>query len=82
MCGKFKIIETLAQTIIEAAQRWAALVVFAPKKDRTLRICVDLRKLNTATKSYLYPIHRMDKCVCIIGEETDFITLEAVNRYW
>ena len=42
---------------------WAALVVFAPKKDGTLQFCVDYRRLNALTVRDTYPIPRMDECI-------------------
>lgn len=48
---KFQLIEIEKihfQKVVEPAEtKWAALVVFAPKKDGSLRFCVDYRKLKS-----------------------------------
>ena len=47
---------------------WAALVLFAPKKDGRLRFCIDYRKLNSMTVKDTYPLPRMDECINSLGE--------------
>ena len=39
---------------------WGALVVFLKKKDGTLQLCVDYRKLNKMTVKNKYPLPRID----------------------
>ena len=39
---------------------WGAPVLFAKKKDRTLRLCIDYRQLNRVTIKNRYPLLRID----------------------
>ena len=39
---------------------WGALVLFAKKKDKTLRLCIDYRQLNKVTIKNRYPLPRID----------------------
>ncbi|CAN1777094.1 Transposon Ty3-G Gag-Pol polyprotein [Linum perenne] len=39
---------------------WGALVLFVKKKDGSLRLCIDYRKLNKATVKNRYPLPKID----------------------
>ena len=39
---------------------WGALVLFAKRKDKTLRLCTDYKQLNKVTIKNQYPIPRID----------------------
>ena len=39
---------------------WGVPVLFAKKKDKTLRLCIDYRKLNRVTIKNRYPLLRID----------------------
>ena len=40
---------------------WGAPVLFVKKKDRSLRMCIDYRKLKKATVKNKYPLPRIDE---------------------
>lgn len=61
---------------------WASDIVFAPKKNDSLRFCVDYRKLNTIPVRDRYPIPRMDECVDSLSSAEVFSTLDASSGYW
>ena len=69
----------LAADVIEPAQsEWASPVLLAPKKDGTLRFCIDFRRLNMATISDTYRLPRMEDCIDSLGEARLFTTLDAL----
>ena len=39
---------------------WSAQALFAKKKDKTLRLCIDYRQLNRVTIKNRYPLPRID----------------------
>ena len=39
---------------------WGAPALFAKKKDKTLRLCIDYRQLNRVTVKNQYPLPRID----------------------
>lgn len=72
-----------SQYVIEPAQiKWAAQIVFPPRKNGSLCFCNGYRKLNNLNRRDLYPISRKDKLIDSLGEEKVFSTLDAIRRYW
>lgn len=61
---------------------WASLVMFAPKKNGTLRFCVDYRRLNSVTVRDTYSIPKMDECIDSLGNAKVFTTLYCNKGYW
>ena len=39
---------------------WGTLILFAKKKDKTFRLCIDYRQLNRVTIKNRYPLLRID----------------------
>ena len=39
---------------------WGAPVLFAKKKEKTLRLCIDYRQMNRVTVKNRYPLPRID----------------------
>lgn len=58
----------LAHEIIEASTSdWASLIVLVGKKDGTLRLCVDYRRLNSVSNIDAYPMPQIDELIDNLG---------------
>lgn len=51
------------------------------KKDLSIRICIDYRKLNEATVSDPFPLVRIDDCLDALRGNTWFNTLDLASGY-
>ena len=56
--------------------RWASPIVIACKKDGTLQMRVDYRKLNFVTKPDKFPLPRIDDLLDQLGKSKYFSTLD------
>ena len=61
---------------------WAAPVVPIRKKDGSLRLCVDYRKLNKVTKSDRFPMPNMNDLVFSLKGVKYFTALDLVRGYY
>lgn len=61
---------------------WNAPIIIIPKKDGTLRFCVDFRRLNLITKKESYPMPRIDETLDRLGGAKWFTTCDALSGYW
>lgn len=60
---------------------WAAPMVIV-KKDGSLRICVDYRKLNSHSKIDAYPMPRISDFIDQLGGAKFNTTLDLTKGYW
>ena len=68
---------------IQASQSpWSASVVLVGKKDGTWRFCVDYRRLNTVTKSDVYPLPRVDVTLDALRGAKVFTSLDLMSGFW
>lgn len=58
-------------------------MVIVKKKDDSLRICVDYRKLNAETEIDAYPMPRIDDILSSIRLAKQYLTtLDLARGYW
>ena len=61
---------------------WCAPIVAVMKKSGAVRICTDLKKLNTAVKRELYIIPNIEDLLYKMKDSTVFSKLDATSGFW
>ena len=70
--------EMLRQGLIEPAiSEWTSNVILAKKMDGSMRICIDYRRLNEASRKDLYPLHRFDSYLDVMAGASCFSTFTS-----
>ena len=83
-----KIIQNEVQEMLEAGviresrSSWGFPVIAVPKKDGTIRMCVDYRPLNERTSSDPFPIPLITDVLDRLQGKTIFSTLDLKSGYW
>ena len=65
-----------------STSEWASPIVIVPKKDGTIRLCVDYQKLNRVSRFDAYPMPRVDEMIDHIGQGKYISTLDLNKGYW
>lgn len=80
---KAEVEDMLALGVIErSTSDWCNPVVLVPKKDGTLRFCVDFRRVNAQSKFDAYPMPRLEDLIERLGKATYITTLDLCKGYW
>ncbi|KAG1956974.1 gag-pol fusion protein [Pimephales promelas] len=75
--------QMLTMNIIEPSRSdWCSPVVLVPKKDGSLRFCVDLRYLNSVSRFDSYPTPRIDELIDRLGQAKWITTIDLCKGYW
>jgi len=74
--------DLLAKGWIRPSQSpWAAPILFAPKPDGTLRMCIDYRGLNRLTVQNAYPMPRIDMLLDRLKDSKVFSSIDLQAGY-
>lgn len=68
--------------IRESKSPWASNIVCVRKKDGTLRLCVDFRRLNNITIKDSYALPRIEETLDSLAGAKIFSTLDLRSGYW
>eukprot|EP00741_Cyanophora_paradoxa_P001862 tig00000520_g1805.t1 len=81
--AKAEIEKLLRDGLIEPSQAgFGSPVVLAPKKDGTMRFCVDYRKLNSLTERDVFPLPRIEDQLERLQGASTFSTGDATSGFW
>ena len=79
---KFQLQELLEKGFVRlSVSPWGAPVLFVKKKDGTLWLCVDYRKLNKMTVKNKYPLPRIDDLFDQLKGASVFSKIDLRSRY-
>ena len=68
--------------VVKSKSAWAFPLVPIKKKDNSIRICVDYRKLNEVTLPDSYPLPRVQDCLDALQDAKWFSTLDCTSGYF
>lgn len=69
--------------IIEPSKSpWSSPIVLVPKRDGSVRFCVDFRMVNSVTKKDSYPLPRIGDCLDALRGAKWYSTMDLQSGYW
>ena len=68
--------------ISPSTREWASPMVLVNKKDGTMRLCVNCRRVNAALAAEAYPLPRIDDIIDQIGRAQYLTTIDLTKGYW
>ena len=66
---------------VEGPAEWISNMVVAPKKDGSIRLCLDARAVNTAIKRQIYPIPTLESIIDDLNGAQYFSKIEIKHAY-
>ena len=70
-----------AVVIRESDSSWSAPIVVVPKGDGGKRLCIDFRALNSITRTFIWPMPRVEDILAKLGKTKYFTTLDLRSGY-
>ena len=70
-----------AGVIRESNSSWSPPIVVVPKQDGSKRLCVDYRSLNKITRTFIWPMPRVQDIFAKPGKAKNFTTLDLTSGY-
>ena len=67
---------------VDTPTQWCVGMVVVPKKDKTVRICVDLKPLNTSVLREIHPLPKVDDTLAQLSGAKFFTKLDANSGFW
>ena len=67
---------------VDQPTSWCAGMVVVPKKNGTVRICVDLKMLNENVLREIHPLPKVDETLALLSGATCFSKLDANSGFW
>ena len=67
---------------VDTPTPWCAGMVVVPKKDKTVRICVDLKPLNQSVLRETHPLPKVDDTLAQLTNAKVFSKLDANSGFW
>ena len=61
---------------------WCAGMVVVPKKNGSVRICVDLKMLNENVLREIHPLPKVDETLALLSGATCFSKIDANSGFW
>ena len=65
-----------AGVIRDSHSSWSATIVFVPKGDGRKKLCVDFRAINKITKTYVWPMPRVEDIFAKLGKTKFYMTFD------
>ena len=65
-----------------SSSEWCSPIVLVPKKDGTIRFCMDFQQVNALSKFDWFPMPRIDDLVEQLGKVRFISTLDLSKGYW
>ena len=68
--------------IVPSESPYSSPIVMVPRKDGTIRMCIDYRKLNEITTKDAYPLPRIGETIDALQGAGYFSSLDLASGYW